>query len=61
MEHAVNIRHGRAAVVWLRVISSFAWLDSAFIGKDAKISAAFLTCRRCHMHSAGSDEHPCSR
>ncbi|MGI8510577.1 MAG: DoxX family protein [Gemmatimonadaceae bacterium] len=39
----MDIRHGRPAVVWLRVISSFAWLDSAFIGKDAKISAAFLS------------------
>lgn len=43
MEQAPDIRHSRGAVVWLRVISSLAWLDSALIGKDAKLSAAFLS------------------
>ena len=38
-----EICHGDGAVVCLRVISSFAWLDSAFIGKDAKLSATFLS------------------
>jgi uncharacterized membrane protein YphA (DoxX/SURF4 family) len=43
MEQPPDIRHGRAGVVWLRVISSLAWLDSALIGKDAKLSAMFLS------------------
>jgi uncharacterized membrane protein YphA (DoxX/SURF4 family) len=43
MEQPSDIRHGSAAVVWLRVISSLAWLDSALIGKDAKLSATFLS------------------
>jgi hypothetical protein len=37
-----DLRKTRAAVVWLRVCSGFAWLDSAFIGSDAKFAPAFL-------------------
>jgi hypothetical protein len=37
-----TIRNTKAAVVWLRICSSFAWLDSAFVGKDAKFAPAFL-------------------
>jgi hypothetical protein len=36
------IRNTKAAVVWLRLCSSLAWLDSAFVGKDAKFAPAFL-------------------
>ena len=43
IEHAQDIQHSKSAVVWLRVISSLAWLDSAVIGKDAKMSSAFLS------------------
>jgi hypothetical protein len=39
----LDVCHARSSIVWLRVISSLAWLDSAFIGKDAKLSAAFLS------------------
>jgi uncharacterized membrane protein YphA (DoxX/SURF4 family) len=39
----VDLCHTRGSIVWLRVISSLAWLDSAFVGKDAKLSAAFLS------------------
>lgn len=38
----VTIRHTKAAVVWLRLCSSLAWLDSAFVGKEAKFAPAFL-------------------
>lgn len=38
-----NIHRTVGAVVWLRVITSLAWLDSAFIGKDAKFSPTFLS------------------
>jgi hypothetical protein len=37
-----TIRNTKAAVVWLRICSSFAWLDSAFVGGDAKFAPAFL-------------------
>lgn len=37
------INHAVGAVVFLRIMSSLAWLDSAFVGKDAKFSAAFLS------------------
>ena len=43
IERVEDIRHSKSAVVWLRVISSLAWLDSAVIGKDAKMSPAFLS------------------
>src|ERR1700722_9464212 len=43
MEHVQDIDHSKSAVVWLRVITSLAWLDSAVIGKDAKMSPAFLS------------------
>jgi uncharacterized membrane protein YphA (DoxX/SURF4 family) len=39
----LDLCHTGSAIVWLRVISSLAWLDSAFVGKDAKLSAAFLS------------------
>ena len=38
-----DICHARSAIIWLRVISSLAWLDSALVGKDAKLSYAFLS------------------
>jgi uncharacterized membrane protein YphA (DoxX/SURF4 family) len=37
-----KILKARTAVVWLRVLSSLAWIDSAFIGKDAKLAPPFL-------------------
>jgi hypothetical protein len=37
------INHAVGAVVFLRIMSSLAWLDSAFVGKDAKFAAAFLS------------------
>jgi hypothetical protein len=40
-----RIRHARAALIWLRVLSSLAWIDSAFIGKDAKVAPAFFSGR----------------
>jgi uncharacterized membrane protein YphA (DoxX/SURF4 family) len=39
----LDLCHTRSSIVSLRVISSLAWLDSAFVGKDAKLSAAFLS------------------
>src|SRR6202007_3472787 len=38
-----DIYHTRSSIIWLRVISSLAWLDSALVGKDAKLSYAFLS------------------
>lgn len=38
-----TIHRTRAAIVWLRIISSLAWLDSALIGKDAKLAPGFLS------------------
>ncbi len=38
-----DVRHAESAIVWLRILSSLAWLDSAFVGKDAKLSPAFLS------------------
>ena len=43
MNQPLDLCHTRSSIVWLRVISSLAWLDSAFVGKDAKLSAAFLS------------------
>lgn len=43
MNQPLDLRHTHSSIVWLRVISSLAWLDSAFVGKDAKLSAAFLS------------------
>lgn len=43
MGETPDIRHARSAVVWLRVLSSLAWLDSALVGKDAKLSSDFLS------------------
>jgi hypothetical protein len=37
-----TVQNTKSAVVWLRLCSSLAWLDSAFVGKDAKFHAAFL-------------------
>jgi uncharacterized membrane protein YphA (DoxX/SURF4 family) len=42
IKKAASIINSKNAIVWLRVFSSFAWLDSAFIGKDAKLAPAFL-------------------
>lgn len=39
----LDVGRARSSIVWLRVISSLAWLSSAFVGKDAKLSAAFLS------------------
>ncbi|MFZ0661242.1 MAG: TQO small subunit DoxD [Acidobacteriaceae bacterium] len=41
MSEPPDIRHAQSAVVWLRVVSSLAWLDSALIGKDSKLAADF--------------------
>jgi hypothetical protein len=38
-----DVCHARGSIVWLRVISSLAWLDSALVGKDAKLSYAFVS------------------
>ena len=38
---ALRIDRSQMAVVWLRIISILAWLDSALIGKDAKLSSTF--------------------
>ena len=37
-----TLRNTKAAVVCLRICSSLAWLDSAFVGKDAKWAPAFI-------------------
>ena len=42
-QRTLDVGHARSSIVWLRVISSLAWLSSAFVGKDAKLSAAFLS------------------
>lgn len=42
-QQLLGIRHAIGAVVFLRMMSSLAWLDSAFVGKDAKFSATFLS------------------
>jgi hypothetical protein len=39
----LDINHPVGAVVFLRMMSSLAWLDSTFIGKDAKFEPAFLS------------------
>jgi hypothetical protein len=38
-----GIKHVVTAIVFLRVMSSLAWLDGAFIGKDAKLAPSFLS------------------
>lgn len=38
----IGIIHAEGAVVFLRIMSGLAWLDSARAGKDAKFSARFL-------------------
>jgi uncharacterized membrane protein YphA (DoxX/SURF4 family) len=43
MSKLPDICHARSSIIWLRVISSLAWLDSALVGKDAKLSYAFLS------------------
>lgn len=43
MNQLPDVCHARNSIVWLRVISSLAWLDSALVGKDAKLSYAFLS------------------
>lgn len=37
-----TVLHAKPAIVWLRVLSSLAWIDSAFVGKDAKFAPAFI-------------------
>jgi uncharacterized membrane protein YphA (DoxX/SURF4 family) len=37
-----TILNPKPAIVWLRLLSGLAWIDSAYIGKDAKIAPAFL-------------------
>jgi uncharacterized membrane protein YphA (DoxX/SURF4 family) len=44
-----TIIRAQRAIVWLRIFSSFAWIDSAFIGKDAKFAPAFI-----HGHELAS-------
>jgi uncharacterized membrane protein YphA (DoxX/SURF4 family) len=39
----LDINHPVGAVVFLRMMSSLPWLDSAFVGKDAKFAPAFLS------------------
>ncbi len=39
---ACNMRHAAGAVVALRIVSSFAWLQSALLGADAKLAPDFL-------------------
>ena len=43
MTETPYLRHAAGAIVSLRVISSFAWLNSALIGKDAKWAPSFLS------------------
>lgn len=43
MNQVPDVCHARSSIVWLRVISSLAWLDSALVGKDAKLSYGFLS------------------
>jgi hypothetical protein len=38
-----DVCHARSSIVWLRVVSSLAWLDGALLGKGAKLSYAFLS------------------
>jgi hypothetical protein len=45
-QQPLGINHAVGAVVFLRIMSSLAWLDSAFVGKDAKLTAAFLSGTR---------------
>ncbi len=59
MIRPATIVHAKAAIVWLRILSSFAWIDSAFIGKNAKLAPAFVhgpgLAQRIHdtfVHSA---------
>lgn len=37
-----TVVHAKSAIVWLRILSSLAWIDSAFVGKDAKIAPGFV-------------------
>ena len=43
MSKLPDIYYARSSIIWLRVIASLAWLDSALVGKDAKLSYAFLS------------------
>jgi hypothetical protein len=43
MNQLPDVYDARSSIVWLRLISSLAWLDSALVGKDAKLSYAFLS------------------
>jgi hypothetical protein len=42
LSRPATIIHAKPGIVWLRVISSLAWLDSAFIGAHAKVAPAFI-------------------
>lgn len=37
-----SVKHANAAVVWLRLVTSLAWLESALYGKDAKLAPSFF-------------------
>ena len=57
----MSLRHAPAAIAVLRIGSSLAWLESAFVGKDAKFAASFLSgaglVERIHgtfVHTAAS-------
>lgn len=43
MNESPDVHRTQSAVVWLRVISSLAWLDSALVGEDAKLAHGFLS------------------
>ena len=43
MNQLPGVCHAGSSIVWLRIISSLAWLDSALVGNDAKLSYAFLS------------------
>ncbi len=38
----VEVKRANDAVVWLRIVTSLAWLESALYGKDAKLAPSFF-------------------
>jgi hypothetical protein len=39
---AATVVNSKNAIVWLRILSSLAWIDGALIGKHAELTPAFL-------------------
>ena len=53
----LDIRFTAGAVIVLRIVSSLAWLDSALVGKDAKLAPDFLSGAGLNQRVASTFVH----